>query len=160
MGAGQKSAWPNLALRAEIKPCIEKNSISTPFGFKSCHRRHLRRIVFWSPLLLFARWKEFARLSRLGSVRGSLFLPCWPWGESENVGPKLHVITVEGCDVPNARVGVFVARPMDLSLASQKSSTSQRIPFSRPFDLIVASPDVAFSGRELYILATFQLKYA
>lgn len=54
MGEGQESAWPNLALRAEIKPCIEKNSISTPFGFKSCHRRHLRRIVFRSPLFFFA----------------------------------------------------------------------------------------------------------
>lgn len=74
MGEGQESAWPNLALRAEIKPCIEKNSISTPFGFKSCHRRPLRRIVFWSPLLLFARWKEFARLSRLGSVQGLIDL--------------------------------------------------------------------------------------
>lgn len=74
MGEGQESAWPNLALRAEIKPCIEKNSISTPFGFKSCHRRHLRRIVFWSPLLLFARWEEFARLSSLGFVRGLIDL--------------------------------------------------------------------------------------
>ena len=32
MGEGQESAWPNLALRAEIKPCIEKNSISTHLG--------------------------------------------------------------------------------------------------------------------------------
>lgn len=68
MGEGQESAWPNLALRAEIKPCIEKNSISTPFGFKSCHRRPLRRIVFWSPLLLFARMEELAQLSSLGFV--------------------------------------------------------------------------------------------
>lgn len=108
---------------------------------------------FLSLLLLFARWKEFARLSRLGPVRGSLFLPCWPWGESENVGPKSHVITVGGCDVPNARVGVFMARPMDLSLASQKSSTSQRIPFSRPFDLIVASRECGVQRtRTLYFV--------
>ena len=68
MGEGQERAWPNLALRAEIKPCIEKNSISTPFGFKSCHRRPLRRIVFRSLLPLFERWEEFVRLSSLEFV--------------------------------------------------------------------------------------------
>ena len=36
---------------------------------------------------------------------------CWP---------QLDVIKVEGCDVPKARVGVFVARPVGLSLVSKK----------------------------------------
>lgn len=114
-------------------------------------------------LVTIAPFRAMERIRSAFKARvrqGLIVLAMLAWGESENVGPKLHVITVEGCDVPNARVGVFVARPMDLSLASQKSSTSQRIPFSRPFDLIVASPDVAFGGRELCILATFQLKFA
>ena len=133
MDEGRESSWPNLALRAEMKPCIEKNSISTPFGFKSCHRRPLRRIVFWSPLLLFARWEEFARLSGLGSFRGSLILACWLWGESENVGSQLHVIKVEGCDVPKARVGVFMTRPMGLSPVSPKNAPFCSTPRSRDF---------------------------
>lgn len=68
MGEGQESPWPYLALRAGIRPYIEKNRISTPFGFISCHRGHLRHIVFWSSMLLFARWEEFAQLSSFGFV--------------------------------------------------------------------------------------------
>ena len=49
-----------------------------------------------------------------------MILACWLWGESENVGSQLHVIKVEGRDVPKARVGVFMARPMGLSLVSKK----------------------------------------
>lgn len=45
MDEGRESSWPNLALRAEMRPYIEENRISTPFGLKSCHRRHLRGIV-------------------------------------------------------------------------------------------------------------------
>ena len=43
------------------------------------------------------------------------------------------MITVEGCDVPNARVGVFVAKPMGLSLVFPKNAPFCSMPRSRDF---------------------------
>ena len=51
---------------------------------------------------------------------------CWP---------QLDVIKVEGCDVPKARVGVFVARPVGLSLVSKKNAPHCSV--SPPRDLSI-----------------------
>lgn len=147
MDDGQESAWPNLALRAEIRPYIEKNSINTQFGFKSCHRRHLRRKVFGCHCSFSRDGKNSLGFQALGSSGGSLLLPCWPWGESENVDPLLHAIKV---------AGVRRAKSQGQCVCGKANGFVSRFPkkmlrfAARPvlaiFNLIGASPDVAFSG--------------
>lgn len=62
-----------------------------------------------------------------------MILSRWPWGESKNAGPQLHAIKVEGCDVPKARVSVFVARPMGLSPVAPKDVPFCSTPRFRDF---------------------------
>ena len=160
MDEGRESSWSDLALRAEMRPYIEKNSISIPLRLKSCHRRHLRRIVFGRQCSFSLDGKNSLGSQAKGSCRGSLVLSQWPWGESKNAGPQLHAIKVEGatCRKPGSVClgqGQWVCLPFP-----QKMLRFAARPVLAIFDLIVASPDVALSGRERCILTTFQLEFA